>query len=95
MTRKRYAEVMAAEARRRASWDAVPTLIKLRIQLDEFSAERDELRDFSNHIWAQRRSEELTDLIARTERKIARWEESERYRAAHGLTTGFAIKPMK
>ena len=33
--------------------------------------------------------------LARTERKIARWEESERYRAPHGLTTGFAIKPMK
>src|SRR5262249_43813886 len=58
--------VLAAEERRRGYWDELPTLIKLRIQLEEFEAERAELRDFSNHIWAQRRAAELNHLITDT-----------------------------
>ena len=49
MTRKRFDQIMAAEARGRAGYQAIPTLIKLRMDQDRFSAERDELTDFSNH----------------------------------------------
>ena len=76
---------MAAKARRQAQWDDLPTLIKLRIQLEEFTAEKAELLDFSNSGWAQHRMAELNALIADTKRKIARWEEAEAFRKAHGM----------
>jgi len=76
---------MAAEARRERQWDELPELIKLRIQLEEFTTEKAELLDFSNSAWAQHRMAELTHLIADTKRKIARWEEAEAFRKAHGM----------
>ena len=85
LTRRRHAEIMAAAEARQRNWDELPTLIKLRIQMEEFSAERAELLDFSNLGWAQHRMVELTALIVDTKRKISRWEEAEAFRKAHGM----------
>jgi hypothetical protein len=76
---------MAAKARRERSWDELPELIKLRLQLEQFQTEKAELLDFSGSGWAQHRITELTALIGDTKRKIARWEEAEAFRKAHGL----------
>src|SRR5262249_51154940 len=76
---------MAAKAKRERAWEGLPELIKLRLQLEGFTAEKAELLDFSNSAWAQNRMAELTDLIKDTKRKIARWEQAEAFRKAHGL----------
>jgi hypothetical protein len=80
---------MASKARRERQWDELPELIKLRLQLEQFQTERAEVLDFSGSGWAQHRMAELIHLIADTKRKISRWEEAERFRAAHGLPTVF------
>jgi len=85
LTRRRYDEIIAAQARRQANWDELPTLIKLKIQAREFADEYNDLRDFSNLAWAQQRRSELSDLIKDADRKIGRWEEAEAFRKAHGL----------
>src|SRR5262249_24695971 len=58
---------MAAKAKRERAWHRLPTLIKLRIRLEEFTAEKAELLDFSTSAWAQRRTAELNRLIADTQ----------------------------
>jgi hypothetical protein len=76
---------LAAKAERERAWDELPALIKLRIQLEQFIDEYGECLDFSNSYWAQHRMAELTELIVDTKRKIARHEEAEKFRKAHGL----------
>jgi hypothetical protein len=82
LSRRRYEEILAEKQARLDAWNALTPLQRLNIELEEFTEEFAELRDFSNQPWAQQRAEELEKLIAQTKFKIERWELAAAYTAA-------------
>jgi hypothetical protein len=81
LTRRRYEEIQAEKQARLDAWNALTPLERLRIELDEFTAEYNSNLDFSNSTWVQHRNEELKKLIDQTKFKIERWELANAFRA--------------